>query len=67
MTPPTLQGILSRLLHDPIAGVRGEAVKALALVATVADASAGRWLLLLGEVHIHPFFFFPIRDIFFVR
>ncbi|CAM9679562.1 unnamed protein product, partial [Laminaria digitata] len=44
-----LRGILSRLLHDPIAGVRGEAVKALALVATVADASAGRWLLLLGE------------------
>lgn len=47
------QGILSRLLHDPIAGVRGEAVKALALVATVADASAGRWLLLLGEVSIY--------------
>lgn len=44
-----LQGILSRLLHDRTPGVRGEAVKALAYVAAVADASAGRWLLLLGE------------------
>jgi len=32
--------------------VRGEAVKAMALVAGVADASAVRWLLLLGEVKI---------------
>lgn len=45
-----IQGILSRLLHDRTPGVRGEAVKALALVAGVADASAVRWLLLLGEV-----------------
>lgn len=44
------QGILSRLIHDRTPGVRGEAVKALAFVAAVADASAGRWLLLLGEV-----------------
>lgn len=43
------QGILSRLLHDRSGGVRGEAVKALAFVAAIADASAGRWLLLLGE------------------
>ncbi|CAM9844077.1 unnamed protein product, partial [Ectocarpus sp. 8 AP-2014] len=43
------RGILSRLLHDRTPGVRGEAVKALALVAAVADASAVRWLLLLGE------------------
>ncbi len=45
------QGILSRLLHDRTPGVRGEAVKAMALVAGVADASAVRWLLLLGEVN----------------
>ena len=47
-----VQGILSRLLHDRTPGVRGEAVKSLALVAGVADASAVRWLLLLGEVRL---------------
>ncbi|CAN0314690.1 unnamed protein product, partial [Hapterophycus canaliculatus] len=43
------RGILSRLLHDRTPGVRGEAVKALASVAPMADVTAVRWLLLLGE------------------
>lgn len=57
------QGILSRLLHDRSGGVRGEAVKALAFVAAVADASAGRWLLLLGEAScVTRAFFFSMLN-----
>ncbi|CAM9294517.1 unnamed protein product, partial [Discosporangium mesarthrocarpum] len=44
-----LRGILSRLMHDPFAGVRTEAIKAIGLLGTVADPSSTCWLLLLGE------------------